>query len=274
MRPRLRSWLRRRRLDRELEKELRFHLDEHARQLIAQGVAAPEARRRARLDLGGFEQVAERVREGRPDAPIEHLLHDLRDALRSLARTPGLTTAVITLIALVIGGNTTVFSIVHGILTKPAPGVPARDLVTLDLVMNGRPFNGGNSYPNYVDYATQSTTIRSLAVAYYERFTMTLPSGSYALRGDLVSTNFFDSLRIRPSAGRTFAAEDDGAEAGGLPAVISERLWDRQFARARDIAGQTIMLNGHQTTIIGVAPPQFSGAVLGESSDVWVPLLP
>jgi predicted permease len=274
MRPRLQTWLHRRRLDRELEKELRFHLDEHARQLIAQGVSPQEAHRRARLDLGGFEQIADRVRESRPDAPIEHLLHDLRDAWRSLARTPGLTMAVIALIALVIGGNTTVFSIVHGILTKPAPGVPARDLVTLDLVVNGRPFDGGNSYPNFVDYATLSTTVRSLAVAYYERFTMTLPSGSYAMRGDLVSTNFFESLGIRPIAGRTFAAEDDGAQSGGLAAVISERLWDRQFARARDIAGQTIMLNGHQATIVGVAPPRFSGAVLGESSDVWVPLLP
>ena len=109
--------------------------------------------------------------------------------------------------------------------------MPARDLVTLDLVVNGRPFDGGNSYPNYLDYAAQSTTVRPLAVAYYERFTMTIPDGSYAMRGDLVSTNFFDTLGIRPIAGRTFAAEDDGAQTGGLPAVISERLWQRQFAR-------------------------------------------
>jgi putative ABC transport system permease protein len=274
MRPRLHTWLRRRHLDRELEKELRFHADEHARHLIAQGVPPQEAHRRARLELGGVEQVAERVRDGRPDAAIDHLVLDLRDAVRSLARTPGLTAAIVTLIALVIGGNTTVFSIIHGILTKPAPGVEARDLVTLDLAVNGRPFNGGNSYPNYLDYAAQSTTVRPMAIADYERFTLTIPDGSYAVRGDLVSANFFDTLGIRPIAGRTFTADDDRAQAGGLPAVISERLWQRQFGGARDLAGQTIALNGHPATIIGVTPPRFAGAVLGESADIWVPLLP
>jgi macrolide transport system ATP-binding/permease protein len=274
MRPRLRSWLRRRRLDRELEKELRFHLDEHARQLIAQGVAAHDAHRRARLDLGGFEQVTERVREGRPDAAVDQLLHDLRDALRSLARTPGLTAAVITLIALVIGGNTTVFSIVHGILTKPAPGVPTRDLVTLDLMVNGRPFNGGNSYPNYLDYAAQSTTVRPLLVDRYERFTLTVADGSYSLRGDAVSGNYFDTLGVRPIAGRTFTGEDERAQASALPAVISERVWRRQFASAPDVVGQAMALNGIPSVIVGVAPPRFAGVVLGTSSDIWVPLIP
>ena len=103
MRPRLHTWLRRRRLDRDLEKELRFHLDEHARHLIAQGVPPQEAHRRARLELGGVEQVAERVRDGRPDAAIDHLVQDLRDAVRSLARTPGLTAAVVALILLQVG---------------------------------------------------------------------------------------------------------------------------------------------------------------------------
>ena len=89
-----------------------------------------------------------------------------------------------------------------------------------------------------------------------------------------VSTNFFDILGIRPIAGRTFAPDDDRAQTAGLPAVISERLWQRQFGGAGDLAGQTIALNGHPATIIGVAPPRCAGAVLGESADVWVPLLP
>lgn len=104
---------------------------------------------------------------------------------------------MITLIALVIGGNTTVFSIVHGILTKPAPGVPAHDLVTLDLVVNGLPFNGGNSYPNYLDYTAQSTTVRPLFIDRYERFTLTISNGSYSLRGDAVSTNYRDARGSR-----------------------------------------------------------------------------
>ena len=195
------------------------------------------------------------------------------DAWR-LRRTPGLTAAVVTLIALVIGGNTTVFSILHGILTKPAPGVQARGLVTLDLIVNGIRPTVAIAIQTIWTTPRKSITVRPLVVADYERFTLTIPNGSYALRGDLVSTNYFDTLGIRPIAGRAFIGEDDRAQASGLPTVVSERLWQRQFAGAPDVVGQAIALNGHLATIIGVAPPPFAGAVLGESSDIWVPLLP
>jgi predicted permease len=270
----LRAWLLRRRLNRELQKELQFHIDQHTHDLVASGLSADEAKRRACIELGGADQIAERIRDGRPEAWVDHVVRDVRDAARSLRRTPGLTTAVVTLIALVIGGNTTVFSILHGILTKPAPGVQVSGLVTLDLIVDGIPNNGGNSYPNYLDYAAQSTTVHPLVVADYERFTLTVPNGSYALRGDLVSTNYFDTLGVRPIAGRAFIGEDDRAQASGLPTVVSERVWQRQFAGAPDVVGQAIALNGHLATIIGVAPAPFAGAVLGESSDIWVPLLP
>lgn len=270
----LRAWFLRRSLHRELQKELQFHIDEHTHDLVASGLLPEEAKRRAYIELGGADQIAERIRDARPEAWVDHVVRDVRDALRSLSRTPGLSAAVVTLIALVIGGNTTVFSILHGILTKPAPGVQAPGLVTLDLIVNGIPSNGGNSYPNYLDYAAQSTTIQPLVVADYERFTLTIPNGSYALRGDLVSTNYFDTLGIRPIAGRVFIGDDDRAQASGLPTVVSERLWQRQFGAAPDVVGQAITLNGHLATIIGVAPLPFAGAILGESSDIWVPLLP
>src|SRR5689334_19397409 len=141
----LRVWLHRRRRDRDLRRELEFHIEAHRCDLIAAGLAPDDATRRARLELGGVDQIAERVRDGRADAWLDHAIHDLRDALRSLKRTPGLTAALVILIALVIGGNTTIFSTIHGILTKPAPGVRARGLVTVDLIVNGRPFDGGNS---------------------------------------------------------------------------------------------------------------------------------
>ena len=270
----LRAWLQRHRRDRDLRRELDFHLEAHARDLIAGGLPPDEARRRARLALGGVDQIAELVRDGRPDAWIDHLVHDLRDACRSLKRTPGLTAAVVTLITLVIGGNTTVFSIMHGILTKPAPGVQAPDLVTIDLIVNGRPNPGGNSYLNYLDYAAQSTTVRPLMVAHYERFTFTIPAGSYSLRGDAVSTNYFDTLGIRPIAGRAFTDEDDRAQPAALPAVVSERVWQRQLAGAHDVVGQTITLNGLSAVIVGITPARFAGVVLGASSDIWVPLIP
>src|SRR5205807_2392362 len=101
--------------------------------LIASGVSPEDARRRARLELGGVEAVKERLRDVRSGASLERLLHDLRHAARALKRSPGITLTAVALIAVVIGGNTTIYSIVHAVFSKPAPGVEAHRLVTLDV---------------------------------------------------------------------------------------------------------------------------------------------
>ena len=266
------AWRRRTKRDEELAKELCFHLDEHVQDLIAAGVPPDEARRQARLALGGVDQITERVRDGRPRAWLDHLLHDLRDARRSLRRTPGVTAAVVALITLVIAGNTTVFSMLHAVLTKPAPGVQARNLVTIDLMLKDRPYNGGNSYPNYLDYAAQSTTVRPLLVDAFQHFTFTTEDGSYAVNGSAVSTNYFETLEVRPALGRGFTADDDRGGAAGLVAVVSDRLWQRRLHGAPDVIGRAVTVNGHAAMIIGVAPPDFSGGFIGEDS-VWIPLL-
>src|SRR5258706_2798281 len=114
----VRAWFRRGRFERDLARELDTHLDIHVHHLIASGISQKEARRRARMDLGGVDQVKEQVREARAGVWLETMTHDMRDAFRGLKRTPAVTATTVTLIALVVGGNTTIYSMVHAVITK------------------------------------------------------------------------------------------------------------------------------------------------------------
>jgi predicted permease len=270
--PRIIAWFRRQRLDRDLERELRFHVDQHVRDLIAGGASPEDAQRQARIELGGIDQVKERVRESRSGAWFDRLRCDTRDAARGLKRTPGIAGTAILLIALVIGGNTTIFSMVHGILTKPARGVQASRLVTLGSTINGRP-EPTHSYPEYLEYVSASTTVRPLLAYGFERFTLTMPAGSFAFRGGLVTNNYFGTLGVQLLRGRAFTDDENRLGASGLVAVVSYRVWQEQFHGAEDVIGQAVVLNGHPATVIGVAPAGFQGTLLAETNQLWVPLL-
>jgi predicted permease len=269
----VRSWLRRSKLERDLARELDTHLDIHVNHLIASGLSPEEGRRRARMELGGVDQVKEQVREARAGAWLDQLMHDGRDAFRGLKRTPAVTATAVVLIALVVGGNTSIYSMVHAVLTKPAAGVQGDGLVTLEQLIDGRPVGAEQSYPDFLDYA-RSTTLTSMLASQFQRFALTIDEGSYAMRGGLVSDRYFETLGVRLVRGRTFMKSESGLASGpGLVAVVSERVWQTQFRGAEDVIGRSITLNGHPATIAGVAPPQFHGAWLAEMADVWVPLV-
>lgn len=260
------------RRDREIAKELRFHLDRLVDEQIAAGVPPEEARRQAGLRFGGLAQTAEAVHDVWRLAWLDHLRRDLRDGWRALRRAPGMTATAVLLIGLVIGGNTTIYSMVHGLLAKPAPGITADRLVTLSVLVDGRLRGPEDSYPNYRDYAAQARTLRSLVAYQFERFTLGTDAGSYAVLGAMVSPDYFDALGLRPAHGRGLTTADESAEAAGLTAVISERLWQTLFQGAPDVLGRSILLNGHAATIVGVAPPRFHGVTLAEFTDVWTPI--
>jgi predicted permease len=269
---RISTWFRRRRRDRDLDKELRFHLDQHVQDLTAAGLAPDAARRRARLELGGLDQVKERVREAGSGAWVDRLRFDTRDALRGLRRTPGIAATAVLLIGLVIGGNTTIFSMIYGILTRPARGVQASRLVTIGSSINGRP-EPGHSYADYLEYTSRSTTIRSFLGQEFDRFTLTLPTGSYALHGGLVTSNFFTTLGVPLVRGRGFTDDEQRLDSSGLVAVVSYRVWQEQFHGAEDAIGEAVLINGHPATVIGVAAAGFQGAWLTDASHLWVPLI-
>jgi len=255
----------------EIDEELRTHLKMAIEDRIARGQSPEDARRSALLEFGNFTVTHEEVRSVWTWTAVEQLLADIRSGFQILTRSPGISVTAIALIALVIGGNTTIFSIVHGLLTKPAPAVTARGLVSLGWSVDRQPVHPVDSYANYLDVAAQSRTLRPVLGFQFERFTLTHRGGSYAVHGAAVSPNYFDTLGLALARGRAFT--DDEGRGSALTAVISHRIWTDHFQQRDDVIGQSIALNGQPATVVGVAPPGFEGVWLAERSDVWVPIV-
>jgi len=255
----------------EIDEELRTHLKMAIEDRIARGQSPEDARRSALLEFGNFTVTHEEVRSVWTWTAVEQLLADIRSGFQILTRSPGISVTAIALIALVIGGNTTIFSIVHGLLTKPAPAVTARGLVSLGWSVDRQPVHPVDSYANYLDVAAQSRTLRPVLGFQFERFTLTHRGGSYAVHGAAVSPNYFDTLGLALARGRAFT--DDEGRGSALTAVISHRIWTDHFQQRDDMIGQSIALNGQPATVVGVAPPGFEGVWLAERSDVWVPIV-
>jgi predicted permease len=202
---------------------------------------------------------------------VEQLLQDIRIGSRILRKSPAISFTSIILIALVIGGNTTIYSMIHALISKPAPAVTAVGLVSLSPMRQRLDF--GHSYPDFLDYSQQSRTLRPLMAYAPERFTIGVGSGSYSYYGGSVGETFFATLGVNLLRGRPFTEGEARLDASGLVAVISHRLWQERFDSAENVLGRSITVNGHPATVIGVAPLHFQGAYLGNPEDIWVPLL-
>lgn len=192
--------------------------------------------------------------------------------MRILKNSPGLSLSAAVLIALVIGINTTIFSMVNAMVTRPAPGITREGLIRIAVVDRpGAPFV---SYPDYLDYAAQTTTLQSLTAFTNGRVTVTADSGSYALMANAVEAGFFETLGIRLVRGRSFMpSEGSSSNPSEQVAIVSYRAWQDLFGGAEDIVGRSIAVNNQPATVIGVAPPDFRGTMLAERTDVWLPLL-
>jgi putative ABC transport system permease protein len=205
---------------------------------------------------------------------VEQFLRDLRFGARILTKAPAFSAAAIALIALGIGGNTAIYSLIHGILTKPAPGVRAERLVTLGVMIDGHLEIGdpSDSFLNYLGYSAESKTIESLAALRpAPRFTMGIANGTYEVRGQLISANFFETLGVPIVKGRNFTP-DEMRGAAPLAAVIAWHVWQTHFQGIPNIVGQPIVLNGHPATVVGVAARDFAGPNLAPNFEVGVPL--
>src|SRR5262249_47372345 len=238
--------------DAEIDEELESHLRMAIQDRIDRGDAPDEARRRALIECGSRTLAREEMRSVWTWTALEQLVTDLQIGARVLWRAPSLSGSAVLLIALVIGGNTTIYSMVHGVLAKPAPGVVADRLVTLGWVTDGDEHPGG-SFPNYLQGAVASRTVRPMLAFDFQRLILTTSDGSYAVQGATVSGNYFETLAVRPAIGRTFTENEGRLDAAGLVAVISDRLWRERFGGSPAVIGQTTVLNGHVATIVGVA---------------------
>jgi len=202
-----------------------------------------------------------------------HVWQDVRFAARLLGRSPIFTTVAIASLAVGIGANTTIFSVVNSLLVRPRPGIVEAGLVDVGRTQGGAGFDN-MSYPNYRDYREASRgVLEDLAALRIEPqpMSLTLADGATRIYGQTVSGNFFDVLGVRPAAGRFFLPEEDDVPGERLVAVASHRFWQEQFGGDPTLVGRTVTLNGRPVTIVGVAAEGFTGTMVLRP-DVWVPI--
>lgn len=270
---RLRSLFRRAQADQELDDELRDHLERATEQYVAKGMAPEEARRRARLDLGGIEQTKEQCRDTRRVNRIQDLLQDLHFGLRILRKNPGFTSIAVLTLALAIGANTAIFSAVYAVLIKPLPFKNADRLVFILKKNAPRGWSRNPISPaEILAWRHQTEAFKGFA-AYRE--------GSCVLAGageaeedpcETITSNLFPLLGVAPYRGRSFTSEEDKA---GVPraVILSYGLWQRRFGGDENVIGRAITLNGVSHSVVGVMPANLShlyASPYGSVPGMWV----
>ena len=271
LRARLRALFRRSATERELNTEIGFHIEQQTDQNLRAGMTPEEARRRARIDFGGAESVREEHRDARGTRWIEDALADTRFGLRALLRNPVLATTAIITLALGIGANTAIFSVVNAVILRPLPFAGSERLVKLSEDNPEKHWVRENAAPaNYLDWAERVKSFAGV-VAY-------TPGGHTTLSGEgdavmfynaNVTGNFFSVLGVPALAGRTFRDEETWA-AGTHVAVISDRLWHTRFGSDPKVVGRTVRFDEVPTEIVGVVPAGYEFP--NPKVDVWMPM--
>ena len=264
---RVRSLFRRETVESEMEHELGFHRERQIEKYLKTGMSRGEALRLVRLEFGGLEQVKEDCRDARGVSLMESLAKDLRYGWRTLLKSPGFAAAALFTLALGIGANTAIFSVVYGILLRP---LPFRDASHLVLLNETTPQVGdvSVSYPNFQDWRRQSRTFSEMAAVTGVKFNMAGSSEPQNIGGLAVSPNFLPMVGVRPVMGRGFTADEE--KAGAAPVVLlSYALWQSQFGADDRAIGQTIRLDSRTVTVVGVLPPDFRWV---EKCDVMEPI--
>ncbi len=263
-----RLW-RRKQMDEQLDKELRFHIDQQTADLIASGIAPDEARRQARLAFGGPTQVAEECREARGTRWLEDLVQDFRYALRMLRHKPGFTVASVITLALGIGASAAIFSAVDPILFEPLPYPHAGRIMAIwDGNRDGGRLPG--TFGAYRAMVERSRAFESIAVLKTWQPTMVGSTQPERLEGQRVSARYFQVLGVIPALGRDFQEGDDQFH-GPNVAILSDSLWRRRFGGDTAIVGRQVKLDDNSYTVIGVMPKEFE-SVLAPSAELWAPL--
>ncbi len=283
---RVRAIFARRHLDTVLDEELQAHLDLLIAQNLQRGMPPEEARRAAKLSLGGADQIKESVRDQRGLPLLESLFADVRFGLRMLRKSPGFTAVAVLTLALGIGANTAIFSIVDAVLLKSLPVANPQELV----LFSDEPIQGTHSgsvlagiwyeftYHDYEFFQDHNESFRGLCAFESNRHTIRVRTSeaSSAVRaefahGKVVSGNYFSVLGIQPALGRLLVPSDDRTGAPAV-AVMSYAYWHGRFNSDRSVVGRTLEINDAPFTIVGVTPPEFFGESIN-TEDFWFPLI-
>ncbi|HEX4068383.1 MAG TPA: ABC transporter permease [Acidobacteriaceae bacterium] len=277
LRFRLRALFRRDAMERDLNEEIRFHFEHEVEKYKKTGMSDEEAKRRARMAFGGHEQVKEDCREARGTSLVESTQQDLRYAARQLWANPTFAIVIILTLALSIGANSAIFSVVDGVLLKPLPYPQANRIVRIFLTNAMYPRFPLNPF-DFRDYRARSKSFESLAA--FTRRDLQLSGGSAApaqLNGFEITAGYFRVLGLRPELGREFN-ENAELPGNGRLVILSDRLWRTRFGAAPDIVGRRITLNMQPYTVVGVMPPdmehpgnEYHSLPYGKDVDVWSP---
>jgi len=270
LKKRLRALFRKDDLERELDDELRFHLEKEFEQNLARGMNADEARATALRSFGGVEQVKEESRDVRGVRLIEELLQDVRYSLRVLLRKPGFALTVIITLALGIGANTAIFSVVNAVLLRELPFKNPGEVMWIWSTRTDRekaPF----TLPDFLDYRDQNQTLDQIAAFCNVGVNLAGREKTERLQAMRVSANLFQLLGVDASAGRLFVPEDDDP-AQRQVAVLSYESWQKRFGGDPQIAGNTLSLDGESYTIVGVLPANFT--LPDRDAELAIPLRP
>ncbi|HWG53539.1 MAG TPA: ABC transporter permease [Gemmatimonadaceae bacterium] len=284
LRYRLRAVFSRASVEQELDDELSFHIEHEAEKYEQHGMSHEAALRRARLEFGGVEQTKEASRDTRGTARIESVVRDLRYAMRSLRSRPAFTLTVIATLALGLGANTAIFTLVDALLLRPLPVSHPEQLVivsdpgAVDLNWHGPPVTYEGSFPLYRDVRARNTVFTDMyANGQTGDLDVNIGAGNDATvehpHARFVTGNFFAVLGVSAYAGRTFTAQEDQTPAEDPVAVITYDYWQRHFSGSRAAIGTVMRVNDVAVTIVGVTPPGFGGDIVGEPVDFWLPMM-
>jgi macrolide transport system ATP-binding/permease protein len=263
-----------RRLDADLDQEVHSHLELLIEEKIRAGMTPTEARRAARIELGGVEQVKIHVRDSRTGAFLDSLVQDVRFAIRSLRRSAGLTGFVIITLALGIGMTSGTFSMVDALIFRPYPVPHPGNVVTLAGTTHDSMIEDF-SYREYLDIRDKTKSYSGV-IAYAEMQAVGFsakPSATPRVKGGMmVSGNFFHVLDVEPRLGRGFREDEDQVPGRDAVVVLGADFWRHEFAGDPGVVGKTVRLNGTPFTVIGVAPDSFPGLLTFGHPDFYMPL--
>jgi putative ABC transport system permease protein len=279
---RLRSWLqamsRRSRMESDMDAELRFHVEAYADDLIPRGVPRQEALRRARLEFGGMENAKEECREARGVHFTETLLQDLRYGLRTMLRARGFTVTAVLALALGIGANTAIFSVVNAVLLRPLPYDQPGRLMQVWHTPPQKSFPGMPTFAvspaNFLDWREQNHSFERMSAYGFGRYTITGSGHPETIHMVAATAGLFAILHAQPLLGRGFL-EDEYEPGREHEVVLSYGLWRSYFAGNPEIVGKDIQLNGQAFTVIGVMGPDFDFPISSDPdarAQMWKPL--
>jgi putative ABC transport system permease protein len=268
------SWMRRlfarRRIYGELSQEIREHLDEKIEELVAAGMSSKEAEAAARRRFGNVGLVEEDGRTVWRWVHVENLLMDIRYGLRSLRKNPGFTAAAVLTLALGIGANTALFSVIDAVLLRPLPFHDPGRLVAVNSVDLRHPSSTGEvSYPAFLDWRSQSQAFEAMSVWNPSSFTYTGGDQPESVAGAVVSANLFSMLGVSPAIGRGFVQEEDKPTGGQLPVLLSYEFWQSHFGGDPNVLGRALTLDIGKYSVVGVMPPRFQFPVRAKRVELW-----